>query len=269
MLKPVREKFVKDGALLHTWEFDPAWGRRKKTVYEVIRVVNGSPLFLDDHINRLLNSAGNTGIDAHESREKLVVAVNKVIGNNPSGDGNILVCLIPNKERLHIMAWYVEHHYPVEEEYANGVYIRTLKAIRKNPAAKVWNAELRAKADYIISSSNAYEVLLVDRHRNITEGSRSNIFMVKGNQLFTPPENKILKGITRQKIFEISQKQDIRVNEQDIPLKDLIFYETAFISGTSPGILPVKYIDKYRFNTSNEIMRILMEAYSEYVKQSL
>jgi len=269
MLKPVRDKFVKDGALLHTWEYDPAWGKRKKTVYEIIRVIDGSPLFLDDHIKRLLDSARHSGIDAISSEEKLVTALKKVIGNNPSGDGNILICLIPNKERLHIMAWYVEHHYPGEDDLASGVNIRILKAIRKNPAAKVWNAELRSKADYIISSSNAYEVLLVDRNKNITEGSRSNIFLVKGNKLYTPPESKILKGITRHKIFEISQKLDIQINEQEIPLKDLIFYESAFISGTSPGILPVKRIDEFRFNTSNAIMRKLMTAYKEYVRKSL
>ncbi|MEE4256849.1 MAG: aminotransferase class IV [Bacteroidales bacterium] len=269
MLKPVREKFVKDGALLHTWEFDPGWNKRKRMVYEVIRVIGGTPLFLDDHITRLLDSAGHAGIDAFQNEEKLVSAIGKVISNNPAGDGNILICLIPNKERRHIMAWYVEHHYPGEKDYAEGIYIRTLKAIRKQPGAKIWNAELRSKADYIISSSNAYEVLLVDRNKNITEGSRSNIFLIKGNKIYTPPESKILKGITRQKIFDISQKFGIEINEQEIPLKDLIFYETAFISGTSPGILPVKLIDKFRFNTSNEILRTLMTAYNEYVRKSL
>jgi len=269
MLKPVREKFVKDGALLHTWEFDPAWGKRKKTVYDIIRVIDGSPLFLEDHIRRLLDSAGYAGIDAFDNEEKLVSAVRKVIENNPSEDGNILICLIPNKDRRHIMAWYAEHHYPDDNDLSNGIYIRTLKAIRKKPAAKVWNAELRSKADYIIASSDAYEVLLVDRNKNITEGSRSNIFLIKGNKIYTPPESKVLKGITRQKIFEISQKLGIEINEQEIPLKDLIFYETAFISGTSPGILPVKLIDKYRFNTSNEILRTLMAAYGDYVRKSI
>ena len=269
MLKPAREKFVKDGAVLHDWEFDPAWGKKKKMVYEVVKVLNGSPLFFDDHINRMLDSAGQAGIDAYDYSDKLRSAVQKLIENNRPENGNILFCLIPNKQKIHIMAWYVAHHYPAEEDYTDGVYIRTLKAIRKQPGAKIWNAELRSKADYIISSSDAYEALLVDKNKNVTEGSRSNIFLVKGNCLYTPPENKILKGITRQKIFDICKDLKIEIQEKEIPQKELVFYETAFLSGTSPGILPVKLIDNYRFNTSNDVMRQLMAAYQQLCKESI
>jgi branched-chain amino acid aminotransferase len=167
------------------------------------------------------------------------------------------------------MAWYVDHHYPSDKDYAEGVYIRTLKAIRKHPSAKIWNTELRSKADYIISSSDAYEALLVNHNKNITEGSRSNIFLIKGASLYTPPEKRILKGITRQKIFEICEKRNIEIHEVEISYKEIVFYETAFLSGTSPGILPVKSIDKYRFNTSNDLMRQLMDAYQQLCYESL
>jgi len=167
------------------------------------------------------------------------------------------------------MAWYIKHAYPTSEEYASGVYIRTLKAIRKMPGAKIWNAELRSKADYILSSSDAYEVLLIDRMKNITEGSRSNIFLIRGDTLFTTPENKVLKGITRQKVLDSCEQLGISVSEQEIPLKELSFYEAAFISGTSPGILPVKLIDKHLFNTSNDTLRKLMSAYQQTVEESL
>jgi len=111
--------------------------------------------------------------------------------------------------------------------------------------------------------------LLVNHNKNITEGSRSNIFLIKGTSLYTPPEKRILKGITRQKIFEICEKRNIEIHEVEISYKELVFYETAFLSGTSPGILPVKSIDKYRFNTSNDLMRQLMDAYQQLCIESL
>lgn len=269
MLEPIREYFIKDGAALHTWEYNPAWGKKKKTVYEVMRVIDGTPLFLDEHIERILNSAKEAGLKDVPVRSKFEKAISGLIKKNGPEDGNILLCIIPNKEHSHILSWYVEHHYPSEKEYIKGVGIRTMKAIRKQPTAKVWNAELRSKAQYLISESEVYEVLLVDKKKNITEGSRSNIFFIRGDSLFTTPDTMVLQGITRKKILELANKLMIEVSEREIPLKDLPFYEAAFISGTSPGILPVSLIDKHRFNTSNEMMRKLMAAYDEKVKRTI
>jgi branched-chain amino acid aminotransferase len=260
MLEPVREYFVKDGYVLHTWEYDPAWNKRRKTVYEVLRVINGIPLFEEEHIRRLLQSANSSGFKDLEP-VKISGSMNKLIAANPGEDGNILCCIISAKENYHILSWFVEHHYPTADQYENGVKLRTLKAIRKNPGSKVWNSELRSKAEYLINSSDAYEVLLVDKKKNVTEGSRSNIFFIRGNSVYTPPENKVLKGITRQKVFQLCHENGIQVIEKEIPLHEMPFYEAAFITGTSPGVLAVDAIENHRFNTSNMVIKKLMAAY--------
>lgn len=269
MLEPTREYFIKDGAVLHSWEFDSTWTKGRKTVYEVMRVINGVPLFADQHINRLLNSAQKAGMKDIPPAEKIIDSVLKLIAKNSKDDGNILFCIIPNKVHLHILSWFVEHHYPGKEDYSSGVHIRTMKAIRKQPDAKIWNEELRSKAQDLISSSEAYEVLLVDKKKNITEGSRSNIFFIRRNTLYTTPESKVLQGITRLKVFELCEEIGITVTETVIAQKNLPFYEAVFITGTSPGILPVNSIDKHRFNVSNEMMQKLMTAYNELVKQAI
>jgi len=265
MLSPEREYFVKDGVVMEIWQFDPAWSKGRKTVYEVMRVINGIPLFLEEHVNRLLQSASKTGIRDIADPGRVSGSIRKLIQANRAKDGNILFCLINENGNVHILTWFVEHHYPSAEEYSSGVYIRSMKAVRKHPNAKTWNAELRKKASYLIASSDAYEVLLVDKKKNITEGSRSNIFFIRGNTIFTPPENKVLKGITRQKVLEICENAMVRINEKEIPLQEVPFYEAAFITGTSPGILPVNAIENHRFNNSNELMRKLMEAYQSIV----
>ena len=267
MLKPINDYFVKDGYVLHTWEYDPSWTKRKKTVYEVLRIVDGVPLFEMEHTARLVQSALSLGfLDIHTDR--INDSIHKLIDANPGDNGNILCCIISNRETQHILSWYVEHHYPKEEEYEKGVKLKLLKAIRKNPGTKLWNADLKSKAEYLIRSSEAYEVLLLDKQKNITEGSRSNIFFVRGNSVFTPPESKVLKGITRQKVIEICENKLIPVTEKEIPLHEIPFYETAFLTGTSPGILPVLTIEKHRFNTSNELMKKLMAAYNSLVSNT-
>ncbi len=268
MLEPKREYFIKDGAALHSWEFDSSWTKGRKTVYEVMRVINGVPLFLDQHINRLQDSAQKAGMKDIPPAAKIMDSVQKLIVKNSKDDGNILFCIIPNKDHSYILSWFVEHHYPGKDDYASGVQIRTMKAMRKQPDAKIWNAELRSKAQHLISSSEAYEVLLVDRKKNITEGSRSNIFFIRGNALYTTPERKVLQGITRRKVIELCEKMGTAITETEIAQKDLPFYEAAFITGTSPGILPVRSINEHRFNVSNEMMHKLMAAYNTHVLEA-
>jgi len=268
MLEPVREFFIKDGAVLPTWQFDASWGKKRKTVYEVMRVISGVPLFAEEHVDRLIQSAMKAGIKEIADPERIKDSIGKLIHANTREDGNILFCLIPDKEKVYVLSWYVDHHYPGEDDYRSGVFVRTMKAIRKQPHAKIWNAELRSKAQYLITSSDAYEVLLIDKKNNITEGSKSNIFFIRGNSVFTTPESDVLQGITRQKVLQICRDSLIKVSEQEIDLQELPFYEAAFITGTSPGILPVSMIEKVRFNTSNEMMRKLMAAYSTLVGEA-
>jgi branched-chain amino acid aminotransferase len=267
MLEPISEYFVKDGYVLHTWEYDPSWNKRRKTIYEVLRVIDGMPLFEPEHTSRLMQSALSSGLEDIQP-EKLTNSMHRLIDANNGEDGNILCCIISGKEGHHILSWYVEHRYPTTEQYENGVILRTLKAIRKNPATKVWNAELRSKAAYLINSSTAYEVLLIDKKKNVTEGSRSNIFFIRGNSVYTPPENKVLKGITRQKVLQLCQDLGIQLHEKEIPLHEMPFYEAAFITGTSPGVLAVNAIEDHRFNTSNAVIKKLMAAYNSLLSMT-
>jgi branched-chain amino acid aminotransferase len=214
----------------------------------------------------LIQSVSKAGLNGNLDLETLVKSIQKLIDANKNENGNILICLIQRKQKTHILLWYVQHHYPSAEDYQHGVDVITLKAVRKKPQAKIWNTSLRKQADYIIGKSEVYEALLVDGRKNVTEGSRSNIFFIRGNSIFTPPLNKVLPGITREKVMLLCDQMIIKLSEKDIPLSELAFYEAAFLSGTSPGILPIKMIDNIRFNTSNEIMQKLMHAYNVLTK---
>ncbi len=269
MLNPTREYFIKNAVLMESWQFDPDWIKRRKTVYEVLRVINGNPLFAEEHISRLFQSAIYTGIKDVPDPAMIMQSITKLIRACNSDDGNILFCIVRNNAHVHTLACYVGHRYPTQEEYTDGVKIRTMKAIRKLPNAKIWNTAIRKQAEYLMSSSDAYEVLLIDKKRNITEGSKSNIFFIRGNSIFTTPESKVLMGITRQKVKELCDKKLIGVGEKEITINELQFYESAFLSGTSSGILPVKMIDKVRFNVSNRLMRKLMASYDNMVETSI
>ena len=94
MLEPVREKFVKNGVVLENWQYDPAWFRGRKTIYEVMRVMNGKPLFLEEHLERLSESAIKAGLPDLPDPVNIAEGLKKLLESNPPGDGNIQCCVV-------------------------------------------------------------------------------------------------------------------------------------------------------------------------------
>jgi branched-chain amino acid aminotransferase len=116
-----------------------------------------------------------------------------------------------------------------------------------------------------MAKQNLYEVLLVDHFNRVTEGSRSNVFFVKNDSLVTPPANEVLLGITRQKTILLAKTNGIQVLEQEVTLDALPHFQAAFITGTSPKILPVAQIGKCRFDPQNQLVQQLREKYDELI----
>ncbi len=110
-----------------------------------------------------------------------------------------------------------------------------------------------------------FEVLLVDRGGRITEGSRSNVFFVKNDRLFTPKGGDVLSGITRRKIISLAQEMNIELVEADIFLSEISGFQALFLSGTSPKILPVSQLAEMNFNPRNALLRLLQEKYDALI----
>ena len=109
------------------------------------------------------------------------------------------------------MTFFIPHKYPDKKWYETGVPCGILMAERDNPKAKVFQTSVRRKADEMIENQGLFEVLLVDRGGRITEGSRSNVFFVKNDRLFTPKGGDVLSGITRRKIISLAQEMNIEL----------------------------------------------------------
>ena len=93
-----------------------------------------------------------------------------------------------------------------------------------------------------------YEALLVNENNLITEGSRSNIFFLRNNILFTAPDNMILNGITRKYILEICSENNITVKYEPVNADEISDYDAVFMTGTSPMVLPFNRIDDKFFS---------------------
>lgn len=261
-LLPLHKYFVFNDEIRPNEAFVPA--ENEGGIYEVLRVVNGIPLFLEDHLERFYHSAQLAGRTIRFSEVDIYLFLKALIKNNGIQEGNVLISCKTN-----LKAFFITHSYPTSEMYRDGVVCGVLKAERENPNAKVFQTTVRQQANRMIEEKGLYEVLLVDHFDRITEGSRSNVFFVRGNELVTPPGNQVLLGITRQKTLQLASVLQIQLFEQVINFSDLVDFDAAFITGTSPKILPIRQIDGFIFNPDNKIVRLMMESYDELIDSYL
>ncbi len=230
-------------------------------IYEVVRVVNRIPLFLNEHLVRFYHSAQIAGKEILYSKKQIELFLNRLIEENQVSEGNVLLSCKTN-----LKAFFITHNYPKVYHYLTGVKCGILKAERENPNAKVFQTWVRQQADKLIEENEFYEVLLIDHTDRITEGSRSNVFFVKENKLITPPANEVLLGITRQKAISCAKSIGIQVLEQNVDFVELSEFDAAFITGTSPNILPIQNINGISFDPKNEVVQNIIEAYNNLVK---
>jgi branched-chain amino acid aminotransferase len=253
-LFPTNNYFVFNKEIRHVKKFVPS--ENEGGIYEVLRVTRGIPLFFEDHMTRFYNSAAIAGKTIRFAPEEIKNLIYELIQTNEENEGNILLSCKTN-----LKAFFIPYRYPSEIQYREGVNCRILKAERENPNAKVFQTEVRRKANEMIDNNGIFEVLLEDHLGGITEGSRSNVFFVKGDVLITPPFNKVLPGITRQKTMLCAKELQLEIFEKDVFRKDLPGFDSVFITGTSPKILPVKTIESFSYNTENKILRSLMKSF--------
>lgn len=258
-LEPIHQFYIRDGK---PEEVD-LWPHREVSggIYEVLRIVQGVPLFWEEHVRRMQHSALLAGVTLPASFESVRQWVGLLVKLNNCDTGNVMLLF---KDELRL--FFIPHKYPDEVLYLQGIRCGLLEAERINPHAKVVQTQVRQRADELIRSGGFYEVLLVDHLGRITEGSRSNVFFVKGNTLITPPLQQVLPGITRQKTIRCAEEQNIPWEERDVFVQECGVFDAAFITGTSPKILPIHFLESRQFDPQNKIVVTLMAAYNALIE---
>jgi branched-chain amino acid aminotransferase len=264
--------FIFNDELKSTCDFNPFIFESSKAVYEVLRVENEIPVFLKDHIERFYNSGKIGNINITVSKRQITKRIKALIESNKLKTGLIKFIFLTHNDLGELFAaWITPFYFPTKIQYSKGIEMISLKGLRELPNAKFTNLSVRKQADKIIKEKNIYEVLLINNDNIITEGSRSNIFFIKNNNntLFTPDKNLVLNGITRKKIISLAKDSAIEVNEGIINYKQLKFFDAAFITGTSPKVLPVNKIDSFNFDVNNTLLLFFKEKYNHLINDYL
>jgi branched-chain amino acid aminotransferase len=255
--------FIQNGKVKETNAYLPHTGIE---IYEVVRVMDKVPLFLEDHIKRFFHSAWLCHLEIPLDEESICTMLHKLIAVNGVEEGNIRFswCFRPAGT---FKAYFIPHYYPGESMVKDGVACGILYAERSDPNAKVFHSGLREKANQMISERGLYEVLLVNESGEFTEGSRSNLFFLKDGVFFTAHSGDILPGITRQKVMDLIVASGKRVVERNIRTNELSSVDAAFLTGSSPKVLPIRTIEKHSFRTDFAEIRELIADYDRLILQ--
>ncbi len=237
-------------------------------VYEVIRIVEGIPLFIEDHLDRLESSFRISKRTYRFEREKLIKLTHRLVSINQCEEGAVKYIFDESGYILHLMKLYL----PKPHEYKTGVKTIFFEAERQTPNAKVWNGFLREKIVKAMQDKDAYEAILIDQEGFITEGSRSNVFFIREDKVFTTPSDLVLQGITRQKVMMICRNLSISVTEERVGKSKVSDYDALFLTGTTRKIVVVRSIDECSFSVENDLVKLITHEFeqlvADYVRKS-
>lgn len=265
------------GAVVHNGAIDNPdrfpFNSFHREAYEVLRVIEGIPLFFMEHLNRLERTLRLISADIHPLAPELYIeAMHRLLRANAGiKNANVRMSLFVD-EAGHVNDWWIgftPHKYPSEKEFQEGVAVMSINAQRRDPNAKLMQYDLRSLSESIQAKENVYETILLEPDGEITEGSRSNIFFIKDGRILTAPDHKILEGVTRAIVIDDIHKLQFPFAFQGIDIDEISSCQAAFLTGTSRDVLPIKQFDRIHLNPTHPLIKGLQQAYSESVNAYL
>lgn len=229
-------------------------------VYEVIRINQGVLLFLNAHLERLYYSlvlvSKNSGIDFTLTLDTIhrwaLEDLQCLKDHCGLRNQNIKYAFVISKDGIERWLWYIPTRYPEQELYASGVSSALRLFERETPNKKQMTQSLNQLRQEL-SHTNHYDFICYDRNANILEGTKTNVFFIFQQKVYTAPNHLVLGGITRSEINRLLQKNTVvQLRLEALSVDDLPDVEAAFFTGTSIGVLPITNIDGHPIPTLSE-----------------
>ncbi|MDF2192957.1 aminotransferase class IV [Paraflavitalea sp. CAU 1676] len=216
-------------------------------IFDFFKAINHQPLFLDDHLDRLYQSASILQLPVPYSREELKELFDRLMAKNQLADSGIRVTLTGGyAEDGYTIATpnlvITQQTLPVNTGLHNtGIRLVTYPHQRQLPAAKSIDYLMAVWLQSFVKAQQAQDVLYHQDNR-VSECPRSNFFIVtKDDELVTPSHN-ILHGVIRKQVLQLARAR-YKVAEKAISLEDIYKAKEAFITSTTKNILPVVQVD--------------------------
>lgn len=246
-------------------------------LFETIRYSCGKPLFLKEHLQRLLNGMRVLKMKQHPLFsvtffEEMIKELSKK--NTIGSDGRVRLTVYRNDGGFYAPSddnvSYLMEMYPVQEKgyvlNSTGLTVDLFTEFRKTPnslaSIKSANSAIYVLAGVYKNQQQLDECILSNDKSHIIEAISSNIFAVKNGVLYTPPvTDGCVDGVLRKKIIEVAQQNRVAVYEISIMQNVLLGADELFLTNTIKGIQWVAAFKQKRYtnNTSEKLIAKLNE----------
>ena len=227
-------------------------------IWEGIRLVNNSWLFLDEHLDRLYEGCKAIDIRLDEDKKFLtnaIIETQKINNITDAAHARVMVTrgnkIKPfqqpslSKDGINLVI-IMEH----SEEHPNtdGVKLVTVPQVRGLPMSQDPKLNSHSKLNCIIAciqanKSGGDEALMLDPLGFVNTTNSCNFFIVKNGEVWTSTGDYCMNGITRLKVIEICMNNKIPIYEKNFSLVDVYSSQEAFLTGTLGSLIQVTNVD--------------------------
>ena len=257
-------------------------------VWEGIRLHQSKLMFIDEHLDRLFESAAGISLNIPYSKKNIIDEINKVLSKNFMTDHVHIRLVIsrgdkitpyqnPNANRGPINYVIIPEYKKTDPKvYENGITIGRVPIIRPPDNILSTHYNTLSKLNCILASIEANkrgfdEGIMNDPNGNISTCNSTNLFFVKENKVLTSKGEYCLNGITRGKAIMICQSNNIPILEQDFIFDDIIDFDEAFVTGTFAGIIPVSKIEDRNLKSTNSdsLVNQIRFLYNKHIQENI
>ena len=253
-------------------------------VWEGMRLHNGKLLFADLHIERLFAGARAIDLDIGKTPEQIFDALMATVAANDMRDGvhsRLMVTRGPKStpfqdprlsEQGPTIVIIAEHKEASPEPVEHGIRMCTVHVRRGAPDVQDPKLNSHSKLNCITAMIQAIkfgcdEALMLDPHGFVSTGNSVNFFIVRKGEVWTSTGDYCMPGITRGKVIELCQDNNIPVRECNYSLHDTYSADEAFVTGTFGAQVPVEEIDGRTIGDGRpgEMFRRIRQLYAEMI----
>jgi D-alanine transaminase len=244
-------------------------------VYEVFPVYNRHIFGLDSHLNRLQDGLDSININNPHTKDEWINLINKLILFNKGSDNQAIYLQVSrgcDEDRNHTHG----ELKPTVYIQSTGLNSRSKEILLRGGSAisrdDIRWSQCNTKATSLLANTmyaqeakeNDAEEAILCRDGVITEGSSSNVFIVKNNCIYTHPKGPlILPGITREIIIDCANHCGIELKEIAFDKEALMNADEVWISSSTREVLPITNIDAQQIN-NGQVGPIWSLIYNQY-----
>lgn len=243
-------------------------------LFETLRSYSGRPFRLDEHLARMRSSAETLNMPLGNALERVPEAIGMVLQANELTEARIRFTVTPpgaheleGETTLLVAAEQIVGYPP--ELYQKGMTVFICTNYRQSAQDPLIGHKTLSYLPRLLVLRNAQnrqcgEALWFTPENMLAEGCISNVFLVKGGHLRTPPlDTPILPGVTRAAVLELAARNDIPVEQDRLSINDLLDADEVFLTNAIMEIMPVTRVERRSIGDENPgpITQKLAKAY--------